>query len=148
MGYTTEKKVREASGFRNIENISKTTVDSYIGDADSVIDASIGERYSIPLSETPDIIETISRHITIGLLYANEYGEETNDTDKGWKNRVDWAMDQMEKIKTGILKLYGTTGEELTRATLHQPAFYPTNASSEEDATDSTAPKFGKNKTF
>jgi len=148
MAYTTITLVRSASGFANVTNIPDATVTAYISDADSVINAALGERYSIPLSETPEIIETISRHITVGLLYANEYGEETNDTDKGWENRVNWAMDQLEKIKTGILKLYGTTGDELTRATLHQPASYPTSASSEEDATDSTAPKFTMNKTF
>ena len=148
MAYTTKKLIRSASGFNKVANITDTLIDAYISDADSVIDAALGERYSIPMSETPAIIETISRHITVGLLYANEYGEETNDTDKGWEGRVNWAMDQLTKIKTGILKLYGTDGTELTRATLHQPAFYPTNTSSDEETADNTAPKFSMNKQF
>jgi phage gp36-like protein len=147
MAYTTEDNVRKATGFNVTANITSAVVVAYIADADSVINAVIGERYSLPLSSTPDIIETLSRHITVGLLYANEYGEETENLDKGWKGRMDWAMEQLGKIQKGKLKLY-VSNAEMTRASLHQPAFYPTVASSEEDVTDSTAAKITMNKEF
>lgn len=148
MAYTTEAAVRVASGFNNTTNIITGTMTTYIADADSVIDAAVGDRYLLPLSATPQIIETISRHITVGLLYSNEYGEETENLDKGWKNRLDWAMEQLEKIKEGKLKLYDTDGSEITRSSHFNPAFYPDDDSSDLDAVDTTAPKLTMNEQF
>lgn len=153
MAYTTEAAVRTATGFSNATNITQTTIVAYIADADSVINSYIGDVYVIPLAisgvaGTPDILETLSRHITVGLLYANEYGEESEDTDKGWEKRMKWAMDMLEKIQSRMLKLRNTTGVEYDRVTLKNPSFYPTSASSEPDATDSTQPKLSMNEEY
>lgn len=130
MAYTTEALVRAATGFASTTNITAATITAYIADADSVINASIADVYSLPLSETPEIIETISRHITVGLLYANEFGEESQATDKGWKGRLDWAMNILDRIASQKLKLRDSSGDELTRSTLKQPSFRPTAATS------------------
>lgn len=148
MAYTTEAAVRTATGFSNTTNITSATVVAYIADADGVIDSKIGDRYSLPLSETPEIIETISRHIATGLLYGNEYGEESQNLDKGWKNRLDWAMALLDDIQTGKMKLYDTSGGELTRTSLHQPLFKPSAASSASDADDSDEQKLSMNQKF
>lgn len=136
MAYTTEAAVRTASGFSNTTNITTGTITSYIADADSVIDSKIGEIYTLPLSETPQIIETLSRFITVGLLYANEYGEESQGTDKGWQTRLEWAMDQLEAIRNQETKLYDSTGTELARNPLKQPTFRPTAATSAAGQSD------------
>ncbi len=153
MAYTTEAAVRAATGFSNTTNISSATVTAYIADADSVINSYIGDVYALPLAlstvaTVPDIIETLSRHITTGLLYANEFGEESEDTDKGWKKRMDWAMGILEKIQKRKLKLRSATGVEYDRTSLKSPVFYPTDASSEADADDSTEPKITMNGKF
>lgn len=153
MAYTTEASVRAATGFSNTTNISQATVVAYIADADSVINSYIADVYTLPLAissveSTPDIIEMLSRHITVGLLYANEYGEESEDTDKGWKKRMDWAMGILEKIQNRKLKLRNSNGVEYDRSTLKNPSFYPTSASSEPDATDTTEPRITMNQEY
>lgn len=148
MAYTTKAIVRAATGFSDATKISDTTIDLYIADADSVVNAKIADIYSLPLSETPSLIGTISRHITVALLYANEYGEESEDTDKGWKKRMDWAMKLLDDIQSQKIKLYTTAGAELARSSLKKPASRPDDASSDESAEDSTYPRLTMDKEF
>lgn len=148
MAYTTEAAVRAATGFSDASLITTGTITTYIADADSVINSKIADQYSLPLSSTPEVIEMVSRHITVGLLYADEYGEETEDSDKGWQKRMDWAMGVLDDIKAGKMKLYNTSNDELTRSTLKQPVFKPTTASSEAGAEDSDEPKITMNQQF
>lgn len=148
MAYTTKEAVRAATGFSDAAKIADATIESYIDDADSVINSKIVDVYSLPLSETPEIIETISRHITVALLYSNEYGEESQDTDKGWERRMNWAMDMLEDIRKQRTKLYDSNNAELARSSLRQIAFKPTNASSAVNAEDSDAPYLTMNGDF
>lgn len=148
MSYTTEAAVRTASGFSNTTNITTATITAYLADADAVINSKIADIYSLALSGTSELVETIARHIVVGLLYANEYGEESQDTDKGWKGRLDWAMDILDQIQSGKMKLYDSSGVELTRSTLRNPVFKPTTVSSASDADDSDEPRLTINQKF
>lgn len=150
MSYTTETAVRTATGFSNAANITQATVVAYIADADSVINSKIADVYALPLAVggvagTPDIVEMLSRHITVGLLYANEFGEESEDTDKGWQKRMKWAMDILDDIQKRKTKLRNANGVEYDRSTLKNPSFYPTETSSDPDATDTTEAKLTMN---
>lgn len=150
MAYTTEAAVRTATGFSSTTNITSATITAYIADADSVINAKVGARYSIAAIVTapPQIIETISRHITTALLYFNEYGEESENLDKAFNKKMKWAMDLLDQIQTGKMKLYGTDNVELARSTVDLPSFYPTAASSLATAVDSTEPKITMNEKY
>lgn len=141
MPYSTKDEIRAASGFTNTTNISDATIDAYIADADSVINSKISDIYSLPLASTPDIINMLSRYLTIGLLYSNEYGEESQDTDKGWEKKMKWAMDILEDIRKQKTRLVDSSGDELARKTLRSVSFYPTAASSDPAAEDSTEPR-------
>ncbi len=148
--YSTKEAVRIVTGFSNTTNITDALIDSYISDSSSIIDSKIGDVYALPLpNPPPEIIETICRVLTAALLYFNEYGEESENLDKSWKSKMDWAYALLDDIRTQKTKLNdGTTGAELPRTTLRQPKFYPTEASSDPTATDSTAPKFTMNQKF
>lgn len=148
--YTTKAAVRIATGFSNTTNISDTLIDDYIVDASSIIDSKIADVYILPLpNPPPEIIEMICRVITCALLYFNEYGEESENLDKSWKSKLDWAYSMLEDIRTQKTKLVdGTTGMELPRSSLKQPSYYPTDTSSEPTAENSTAPKLTMNQSF
>lgn len=148
MAYSTIAQVRAATGFSDDTKITDATITQYIADADSVINSKIADVYALPLTETPDIIAMISRHIVVGLLYANEYGEESQDTDKGWKGRMDWAMGILEDIRTQKTKLYDSNNAELARSNVRLATFKPTNDSSAATATDSDEPKLTMNQVF
>lgn len=138
--YTTEAAIRAATGFSNVTNITAALIVAFIADADSIIDAAIGDVYSLPLDSNPQIIEAISRNITVGLLYAQEYGEETENLDKGWEKRLNFWMDMLKEIQDQKKKLLDSSGDELARTTLRSPAFYPTAAASA--AGESAEPNF------
>ncbi len=148
MAYSTKAEVRASTGFSSTTRISDATLDAYIADADSVINSKIAELYSLPLASTPDIINMLSRFLTIGLLYSNEYGEESQNTDKGWEKRMEWAMGILEDIRKQKTKLVDSNGTELARRTLRSPSFYPTAVSSDPAAENSTAPRISMNTKF
>ena len=146
MSYATIAEIRTASGFNDDTKLSDATITAYLADADAVINAAIADVYSLPVSATSELLNTIARHITVALLYANEYGEESQGSDKGWKNRMEWATDRLTDIQKLKLKLYDSSGNELSRSTLLQPVFRPTADTSEEGEDDE--PRLTKTQQF
>jgi len=147
--YTTVAAVRLATGFSDTAKITTARIEQYIGDADSTINSYLVSIYTLPLASTPSIIEMISRWLAIGLLYADEYGEESQNLDKGWEKRLAWAKEMLESIKKQEVKLVSesgaTAGQELARATLMQPTSLPNDTTSDPSYIDSTAPKVSMN---
>lgn len=148
MAYTTKTLVRQATGFSDSTKVSDTYLDAKIAGADSVIDGKVGEAYTLPFASTPNIIAFLSLELTTAILFIDQYGEEAGDKDKGWQKRMDWVMGQLEDIRTGKLKLYGTDGTEFARNTLKSPGYFPTEASSAADAENTTAAKVTMSRRF
>jgi len=157
--YTTVAAIRAATGMNDATTIPDSYIAGKIVSATSVINGKIGDAYTLPLASVPGIIAQAASEITIALLYMDQYGEETKDSDKGWKKKLDlWLNDnetassplglliQIQKLKT---KLYeDTTGAELARSTLRNPAFYPNAASSDPETPNSTAPTLTMGRKF
>ena len=57
-------------------------------------------------------------------------------------------MTMLEDIRTRKKKLFDSSGEELALTDRVLPQFYPTDASSALEGSESTAPKFTINKQF
>ena len=137
MAYTTVAQVRTGTGFKNSTKISDARLTALIADADSVIDSAIGKLYTVPLAVVPEIIETISRNITTALAYTDEYGEEAQLSDKGWKERLEYWLAQLDRIVAReLILVHPTTGVELTRSTLFSPSFSPNNETSAAGGVD------------
>lgn len=130
MAYSTVAQVRIATGFADDAKVSDDVVEEKIASADSIIDAKIGDVYTTPLATPPDIIVEISIQIAKGFLYAREYGEESQNTDKGWKGILEFWMALLDDIVAQKIKLRTTAGAELTRSDLKLPAGRPTEATS------------------
>ena len=147
MAYITKDEVRAATNMLNTTKIPDTYLDAKIAYADGAINGKIGERYTLPLSSTPNIIKFFSLEIAVAVLFMDQYGEDAADKDKGWEKRLNWIMKQLEEIRTGKMKLYNdTTGVELPRSSFGSMSFYPTATSSETSAEDSTAPQIEMDK--
>lgn len=128
--YTDVATIRAASGCADDALILDATIERYIGQADSVIDSYISDVYTLPLASVPDIIQMISEYITIAILNTNEYGEESQDSNKGWQKRMDFALSLLEKIQKRKIKLKDATGAELATSGLTEPSFRPNAATS------------------
>lgn len=115
MAYTTVDRIRASTGFLNEDNISDETIEEAIAEADRTIDGYVKIVYTLPFASTPSEIALISYEIATAILYSSEYGEESQDTDKGWYKRLEWAMDQLAKIQKKEIKLIDENGDEYAR---------------------------------
>lgn len=150
MAYIDNATVRKESGFSNNANISDSFIDAKIAYADSVINSKIRDVYALPLATPiPSVIKFLSLDIACALLNMAEYGEETQNVDKGSKKRLDVAMAVLDDIQSMKMKLTNdTTGAELARSTHNQPSFRPNDTTSDPDYDNTTQPKVGMNSTF
>jgi phage gp36-like protein len=147
--YTTIAKVRSASGFTDDTKVSDAYITGKIDYAESYINAVISQAYTLPLAVVPGLIEEMATEMAKYALYMDEYGEESENLDKGWRASMEVLYNDLLKIAKREVKLVDdATGDELATSGLTSPSFYPTNASSSETATDSTAPKFTMNQQF
>jgi len=140
MAYTTIQLVRDATGFASGSKIADSYITAKISYADGLINSAMAERYVLPFDSTPDSVAFLSLEITVAILFMEQYGEEAEDTDKGWEKRINFLMKQLELYRTGKLKLIDpTTGVELPRSSARLPSSYPTAASSDPTSVPSTA---------
>lgn len=147
--YTTIAQVRTASGFTDDTKISDAYVTAKIDYAESYINAVISQVYTLPLSSVPGLIATMATEMAKYALYMDEYGEETENLDKGWRVAMEALYADLQKIADRKIKLVDdSTGTELPTNGLKSPSFFPTNASSDPSAVDNTAPKFTMNQQF
>lgn len=147
--YTTIALVRPASGFTNSVLVTDAYVTQKIAYAGGLIDGKIGSVYQLPLASTPDLVAALGLEITVALLLMDQYGEEAADKDKGWEKRFNAAMAILEDIQKLETKLFDpTTGIELTRSQARRMAYFPTGASSDPSAENSTEPQITRGRTF
>lgn len=133
MAYSQEPNIRIITGFSDPSKVSPQSIARAISEADSIINSKIGDVYQLPLASTPKLIQLISEQLAKGILYAEEYGEETQNLDKGWEKTMEYYMGLLDDIQMSKIKLRDdTTGAELARSTTNLPSFYP-NAQSEDD---------------
>lgn len=134
---------------QNTTKIPDAYLDLKISYADGLINGKIGKVYVLPLATTPNLIAFFSLEITVAVLFIDQYGENSGDSDKGWEKRLAWLVGELDKIRDGELQLFNdTTGVELTVRDSILPSHYPTVESSEPDAVDSTASKVTMNDTW
>lgn len=148
MAYSTEVAVRAATGITDASKVTSATVVARIAYADSIINSKIGSVYTLPLSASCDIIVFLSLEIASLMVLLDNYGEETEEVDKGWSKRLKMAMGILEDIQEMKMQLFDTAGAELTRNTIRQPAGFPTDASSDPTATNSTEPQLTMSQQF
>lgn len=135
MAYSTTDNVKQEAGFENNANIATATVTRHISAADSRIDSVIVKLYTLPLSETPAIIEMISRNLAAGYLMLEEYGTEAEGTSKDGHAKVKYAEDQLKMILDGLIPLVGSSGTELATSSSVRIKGFPDNTTG-TDMTD------------
>lgn len=149
MAYCTKEQVRDATGMQNTTKIPDAFIDLKIAYADGLINSSVGKVYTLPLASTPRLIAFFSLEITVAALFIDQYGENSGDSDKEWQKRLDWILEQLELIRNGSLQLFDdATGAELAKNGVGSPSHYPTEASDDPAAVDSTQSKITMNQTW
>lgn len=128
MAYSTANNIKTEAGMQDNPNISDALATGYGVQADGEINSALFEQYVLPLSETPDLIEFISRQLAAGLLLTKEYGYEDNLSEAG-RTKVKNARAMLNRIaerKLILVKSDGTAMETKESGTI---AFNPKSSS-------------------
>ena len=99
------------------------------------------------------LVESITRQIAAALLLIQEYGPESQDTDKdGYKKLAVFVGDPestgfLVQISNKTMKVFDCSGTELPASSTKQVSFFPTEAS-RTDEEDPTANKITMNQLY
>lgn len=131
MDYTTVAMIRRDTGFADETKISDATIEEAIAEATTTINGYVSVAYVLPFagSTAPATIQTIATELAIVLLYINEYGEESQNTDKDWERRLNKVMDDLEAIRDHKLLILDENDVEYATTDTGSMSFYPTAAS-------------------
>lgn len=146
--YCTVASVRTETPFKDSTLISSAYITQKIGEADGVIDSYIGQVYVLPLTETPEIIEMLSKGIVKYLLFSDQNPNIEIAEGLNLDDYFAALTKKLEEIQKRVIKLYGSDGQELTVKDRTKISFYPTEASSDPDADNTTQPRFSMNQVF
>lgn len=136
--YTTVADVRAATGMNNTTNISNAYITAKIEMVQGIINGMIGDVYLVPFASgsVPDTIKALALNYTMGLLYIDQFGQETEGTGIDGDKIVAGVEKQLEKIRLGKLRLLNTDGQEITRVELRNPVGYPNQSSTDDGTTE------------
>lgn len=128
MAYTTEAIVRVESAFKDSTNIDTTYVTRAIAQADSYINSEISQVYSLPLSETPSLIQELSTKCTVYNLLS----DQNLSIEIAQGINVQALLDEIDTVLQAIRKrekkLIGADGLELALIDALLPSGYPNTA--------------------
>lgn len=113
MAYSTVADVKSEAGMEQNANISSDLVTGYITQADGEINSALFQQYVLPLSETPALIEFISRQLAAGLLLTKEFGYEDNLSEAG-REKIRNARSQLDRIAERKLILVKSDGTAMS----------------------------------
>lgn len=131
------------------EDIANVTITS----TDPQTVAGITSTGGTAVAVGPPLVQSITTQIAAAYLLIQEYGPESQDTDKGGFDRMGFFDgDQknpglLTQIQQKSMKVFDCEGNEITRSGTQQAVFFPTEAS-RTDTTDPTENRFTMNKVF
>ncbi len=131
MPYSTTANVRAEGGFEENTNVTDALIDGYIVQADAEIDATLTRVYVMPLSETPALIEFVSRQLAAGLLLEKEYGYDDGARDAG-ERKLENGRQLLKDLADKTKILLDSSNEQMTMVESGSIKFSPNAASTTE----------------
>jgi len=116
MAYDSTENIRDEAGFTGNTNVADAKITAYQNAATSHIDGIISRTYTLPLTETPDILKLIERKLAAGHLLLDEYGEQAEGTSKDGQAKVNWAEEMLRAIEGGLIRLLDSDQDVLARS--------------------------------
>lgn len=117
MAYTTAANVELAWSDITEAEVGVARLAAAIAYADSIIDASLNHRYTVPFSSTPTLIEYIS---TDFAAYICKYWKDprmVTDPQTEMERQVAMAAGFLEQLKMGQMSIPGESQKQLVEST-------------------------------
>ena len=104
--------------------------------AESEVKGSVGSRYSLPLSEVPDIVRTATKLIAAGWLLYQEFGTDAEGTARDGMAKVREGRSILKAIREGEIILLDSDDEELARMGDRGLSGWPDETTKDKSAED------------
>lgn len=100
--YGSLSQIRREAGFENAINLNDTAIDQQRRAAEAEINSKLSNHYTVPFTDVPALVQTLTIQLAAGLLLMAAYG---SDNSRG-KMLVEGARKQLEQIQAGEVLLY------------------------------------------
>ncbi len=135
--YCSIYDIREEAGFQDNPYISDGRIHLLRLQAESEVKGSVASRYTLPLSEIPDIIKTATILLAAGRLLYREYGKDTAGLSNDGVDKIKEARSILKAIRNGELLLFDNNDQELTLSSnIETLGGWPDNTTKDADDDD------------
>ncbi len=115
----------------SVTAITSSQIAEAIGAEQAHVDARLAQRYAVPFSPVPPLIETIVRDLTVYRLLAHrmftQHGENKSEWVDAWKERADGYL---KGLADGAMALVSGSGTVIDAATAEAQVWSSTAANS------------------
>lgn len=112
--YATVGEVRAESGMSNNRYLSDVYIAERLQDAMDTVNTYLQNSYDVPFeAPIPPMINNITKILAAGYVLRKEYGTTTTGTNKDGQTKIDWAIEQLEKIQSGDIQLVDSSGDPI-----------------------------------
>ena len=116
----------------SISTITSENIAAFAGRAEAVINASISRRYSLPLTGTFPLLETIATDLGLYYLLSRRVFTQERMNQSEWPERLRESLDLLKMLAEGVIGLVNTSGdlisvrEDLAPVFSDKMTFHPT----------------------
>lgn len=134
--YCTLNQVLEEAGMTGNRFIAPERVSRLRANAESEVKGSISGRYSLPLSEIPEIVREAAKLLAAGKLLWQEFGTDAEGTVNDGAAKIKEARSILKEIRDGGIVLLDSDDTELTRAGDRAISGWPDETTEDADEDD------------
>lgn len=110
----------------SVTTLTSAHIAQFAGQAESIINAKIIQRYSLPITREVPLLQTLSTDISIYYLLSRRLFTANQLQNSPWPDRYKEAMEILEEVATGKLDLVDSSGAILGGRTDQALAFSTT----------------------
>ena len=111
VSYTTVTQILQTlSALGSISTLNNSLLLLHAGQAEALINAKIAKRYTLPLTQSVPILETLATDIAIYNVLTTRISLKTEVGQHPWFQRFKMALDTLDDIVNGDVVLVGTQG--------------------------------------
>lgn len=109
--YVSIDAIRQEAGFKNNVNVTDSLIDEKRQTAQDEVNSSLYGVYAVPFAAPNGIIKNITLMIAVMYLHVAKFGAYDEDSAVGRK--IDMALNQLERLKSGQLVLVNPDGSSM-----------------------------------
>lgn len=113
--YTSVEQVQNTlpKAVQSSTQVDSSAISHFIDQAESIVNGTIGGVYSVPVSGSPPMLQTISTDLAIYRLLRRQFTQDQRNTSD-WVEQFKAAKEDLKDIAEGKLTLVDSAGDIIT----------------------------------